>query len=100
MKRRTQIYIDEELYQSLKKTAQRRQTSLSEVIRGQLWQLAEATRPKHDARKILLDLAELGKTLDWAGAPHDLSENIDHYLYGAPLKQISKRKSKAKSDTR
>lgn len=84
MKRRTQIYLDEDLYRELREVAKRQDSSISRVIREKIRPAIGQPAQKVGARKFLEDLAKLGDSLDWSGAPQDLSENIDHYLYGAP----------------
>jgi predicted CopG family antitoxin len=81
MKRRTQIYLDEDVYQALRKDAKRQDVSVSQIIREKL-KINRFEHQKGNARKVLEEIEKLGASLDWSGTPKDLSENIDYYLYG------------------
>lgn len=88
MKRRTQIYLDNEVYRDLKEIADRRDASISEVIRERIGKPARAQKPTHDARAILDEIYQLGKRMKWSkDTPRDLSERIDEFVYGAPKKR-------------
>lgn len=79
--RRTQLNLDEKTYYQLVSYAGREKTSLSEAARNLISKQMNSEYPS--ARNALLGLVELGKkhARKWKG-PHDLSTNIDYYLYG------------------
>lgn len=87
---RTQIYLEEQQRQWLKLEAMHRRTSMSDLIRDAVSNLAERER----------------KRVDWANDPitkligfikprkdgeNDWAEEHDHYLYGAPKGQRWKK---------
>lgn len=84
--KRTQVYFPEKLYRDVQKRAKVESKSVAAVVR-------EAVQ-KHIAEK----------EIDWENDPffklvgiaktgvRDLSTNLDHYLYGAKKKPVSKEK--------
>ncbi len=82
--KRTQVYFPEELYNRLKKRAEKEGKSVAAIIR--------------EASEEYLKKEE--KEIDWENDPifklagifeskeSDLSINHDHYLYGAPKRKI------------
>lgn len=78
---RTQIYIPKPLHQRAKLVAKRESRPLAALYREFITLGLEATAQKQTEKSLdfLIDLK-------FKGGPEDLSENIDHYLYGAPKK--------------
>lgn len=76
---RTQVYLTEDQYQSIRLKAEREKRATAEVIRDLLAQGLSQTY-KTNAGNALLRLAKLGMELQIKG-PSDLSTNIDKYLY-------------------
>ena len=76
--RRTQIYLPEEMYSALKKTARQRGLSMAAVIRGALrakvFSMSEEESQKRDWDD-LMGLAGIIKR-----GPRDMSENISKYI--------------------
>ncbi len=76
---RTQIYLDEQQRQWLKLEARYRRTTMSDLIRDAVGHLVQERRPvdwKNDPITKLIGFIKDG--------PPDLSEEHDHYIYGAP----------------
>lgn len=86
MKRRTQIYLDDAVYRNLQVVADRRNISVSEVIRDRIGKPPSTTKRARNAREFLDGLAALGRTMNWKSTPRNLSERIDEFVYGAPKK--------------
>lgn len=79
---RTQIYIPKPLHQRAKLVAKKENKPLAALYREFITQGLESTQQKQ-AEKSLDFLINL----KFRGGPKDLSENIDHYLYGAPKRR-------------
>jgi len=81
---RTQVYLEEQTHKDLQHLAQQEQKSMAEVTR-EILKVGVAKRKTVDTSGIknLLAIANMGLVSD---DPY-LSENIDHYLYGAPKKK-------------
>jgi metal-responsive CopG/Arc/MetJ family transcriptional regulator len=77
---RTQVYLPEQLYKSIKLQARLEKKPAAQIIRDVLEEGIEAKKPTQTLGEALLGLAELGKKLNLSG-PTDLSTNIDKYLY-------------------
>lgn len=75
---RTQVYLDEDVYQQIRLQAQLQSQPAASLIRKYLRAGAVKSKKKWNAREALLLLAKhAGK-----GGPADLSKNLDDYLYG------------------
>lgn len=81
---RTQMYLEEDIHKDLTRLAQQENKSMAEVTRDILKEGLK-TRKTIDTsgKQTLQKLLAMGVT---GGDPY-LSENIDHYLYGAPKKR-------------
>ena len=77
---RTQIYLPKDLHRNLVKEADKRNTTISHLIRLRISAKPEAA--KSNSRKVLLDLIKTGENLSWAKVPKNLSEKIDEVVYG------------------
>lgn len=80
---RTQIYLPKNHRDKLRKIAQKKNTTVSSVIRAFI---EEGMRPKtaepvQKKRRTLLNLLAEVKRYGEKG-PRDLAENVDQYLYG------------------
>lgn len=75
---RTQVYLPQELYQSIDLVARREKKPKAQVIREVLE--AGVKTKQGNAGKTLLQVAAMAKKYQWKG-PKDLSQNIDKYLY-------------------
>jgi hypothetical protein len=82
---RTQVYLEDQTHKDLLHLAQQEQKSMAEVTRDILKEgIHKRKSLDPSGKKALLALAGIkGKSND----PY-LSENIDHYLYGAPKKNV------------
>lgn len=84
--KRTQIYIDRDLWRRVKAVAERRGQTISDLIRTTL----TTTLNREDTGDSLEALYELGKTFKWPkNTPKNLSTTLDKYLY-TPSKAKSK----------
>ena len=90
---RTQIYLPENLLDQLKKQALKQKTTTSELIRQAVDDMLSPKREKNlkysegitykKTQNPLLTIAEAGeKYIPEDDGIHDLSSNIDKYLYG------------------
>ena len=81
---RTQVYIEEKTHKDLVRLAEREKKSMAEVTRD-IRKEGIKKRKTVDMSGVntLLALANIGGKSD---DPY-LSENIDHYLYGAPKRR-------------
>ena len=81
---RTQIYIEDRIHQDLRHLAEQERKSMAEVTRDILRE-GTAKRKTIDTsgRKTLRALTNIGATSD----DPNVSENIDHYLYGSPKRK-------------
>lgn len=73
---RTQIYIPDELHQAAKTIAKRKKAPLAHILRSFIFAGVKEEKRKLKS-KPLSRLAKLGIT----EGPHDLSSNMDKYLY-------------------
>ncbi|HSW96250.1 MAG TPA: hypothetical protein VLF89_00335 [Candidatus Saccharimonadales bacterium] len=80
---RTQIYIEETLHKDLVTLASQEGEPMAKIARDLLREGIKKRKTNASGIKTLLALADIGGKSD---DPH-LSENIDHYLYGAPKKK-------------
>jgi hypothetical protein len=82
---RKQVYLTIEQQNWLSRTAARERRPEAEIIREALDARARPQRaPRADfARDPLWRIVGIGPS---AGGKGDVSENVDHYLYGAPRK--------------
>src|SRR5260370_4346856 len=81
---RTQMYVDAEIHRDLIMIAKAEDKSMAEVAR-EILKEGVAKRKNFDTsgKKVLQKLLDMHINVN---DPY-LSENIDHYLYGAPKKQ-------------
>lgn len=80
---RTQMYLDEDIHKNLVSLAMQKKISMAKLARDILKEgiLKKKTRDisgKGVLRKLL--------TIKATGGPIDLSQNLDHYLYGSVKK--------------
>ncbi|MFH1584629.1 MAG: CopG family transcriptional regulator [Patescibacteria group bacterium] len=81
---RTQIYLPKSQIQKLKSLAQKKNTTVSELVRDAVdvqyapMQIKPALKKK---RETLLEFAKRVNSIGCKG-PRDLATNIDEYLYG------------------
>ena len=81
---RTQFYIEEQTHKDLAQFAEAEKKSMAEVTRDILKEgIKKRKTVDRSGRNTLHALANIGAVSD---DPY-LSENIDHYLYGAPKKK-------------
>lgn len=81
---RTQMYLEEQIHKDLISLAEQEHKSMAEVARDILKEgIARRKRIDTSGKSTLLAIAHLKLT---GGDDPYLSENIDHYLYGAPKK--------------
>lgn len=81
---RTQVYLEEQIHRDLMHLAQQEEKSMAEVTRDILREGIKKRKTEDTSGiKNLLAIAKMGLVSD---DPY-LSENIDHYLYGAPKKK-------------
>jgi hypothetical protein len=71
---RTQIYIPEQIHETAKNIAKRKDTSVAEVYRGYIKKGLGSEKVKSGSVSALL-------SLKIRGGPKDLSANMDKYLY-------------------
>ena len=87
------IEVPSELERRLRAEAEKRGQTLSDYLRPTL----EGLQPPEDppgqpstAESLIAMFADAWSAVpeeEWRKLPADLSENLDHYLYGAPRKQ-------------
>jgi len=81
---RTQIYIEDRIHKDLRHLAEQERKSMAEVTRDILREgIQKRKAVDTSGRKTLLALTNIGATSD----DPNLSENIDHYLYGSPKRK-------------
>jgi hypothetical protein len=82
---RTQMYLEEQTHKDLTSLAEQENKSMAEIARDILKEgIKKRKRIDMSGKGVLLAIAHLKFT--GGGDPH-LSDNIDHYLYGAPKKK-------------
>jgi len=82
---RTQVYLEDQIHKDLIRLAQQESKSMAEVTRDILKEgIAKRKSIDTSGKNVLLAIANLKFT---GGDDPYLSENIDHYLYGAPKKK-------------
>ena len=82
---RTQMYLDEDIDKDLKYLARLENKSMAEVARDILKEgIKKRKNVDTSGVKTLLAISKLGFK---GGNDPYLSDNIDHYLYGAPKKR-------------
>jgi len=75
------MYLDEDIYTDLARVAEQENKSRAEIARDILKEgLAKRKGVDQSGKAVLLAIADLRLA---GGADPYLSENIDHYLYGA-----------------
>lgn len=80
---RTQIYIPREMHYQLTRLASSKQEPMAKVVRQFIEEGLNKTQTKDlSGKRTLHRIAHLRLK----GGPRDLSENLDHYLYGSPKK--------------
>jgi len=78
---RVQLYLPQDLYQTIKLQAKQEGKPAAQVIRDSIEVgLGKQKQPQQTLGEALQELVELGKKLKMKG-PTDLSTNIDKYLY-------------------
>lgn len=81
---RTQVYLENQTHKDLHRLAKLENSSMAEIARDILKEgIRKRKATDASGLKTLLALASIGGVSD---DPY-LSENIDHYLYGAPKKK-------------
>ena len=80
---RTQIYLPKSQIKKLKQLAQKKKTTLSELVRDAVEVQYDVKKPTPWAEneETLLDIAARVNALGEKG-PSDLATNLDEYLYG------------------
>jgi hypothetical protein len=81
---RTQIYLAKSQVKQLKELAQKKKTTLSELVRDAVDVQYEIGQPKifpKQKKETVLDLANELNKIGFKG-PKDLASNLDDYLYG------------------
>ena len=76
---RTEVYLPEDIYYTLKYKAQINQISMAEIIRNALQKITAIKKPK------MSSLEMLGKISSNANVPKDFSENYEKNLYGTKI---------------
>lgn len=85
---RTQLYLDPESRRLALWKAKLEGTTISEVVRRSIKNYAKP-KPKKNPREFLAWLDEFNKKYPTPpSTPTDISEQLDHYLYGTPKKRI------------
>lgn len=94
---RTQLLLDDQLKRDLLMLAEAKNQSMSQLVRTYVVEKVNVEKKKMRRRKTmsgaeaLLKMAEAAEKIDkkygYSG-PMDWSVNHDHYLYGAPKKQV------------
>ena len=80
---RTQIYLDEDIHKDLHILAKQQKESMAQIARDILKEgIAQKRRLDKSGKEVLKKLL----AMKISGGPSDLSENLDHYLYGGPKK--------------
>lgn len=80
---RTQIYLDEDTHKDLFRLARQEKGSMAKVAREILREgISKRKSLDTSGKEVLKKLLAIGAT----GGPSDLSQNLDHYLYGSPKK--------------
>jgi len=81
------MYLDEQLHKDLVALARQHKTTMADMARRLLRKAVKQQKKKQvdtSGIKTLLAIANLGMR---GGDDPYLSENIDHYLYGAPKRK-------------
>lgn len=94
--KRTQLNLDERTYYQLVSYARQEKTSISSAARkliSKQIQKEQTTDPKNHP---ILGLIEIGKKYrhKFEKGPHDLSANLDYYLYGGGSPKYGKQTKK------
>ena len=80
---RTQIYLDEHVHKDLVILAKQQKESMAKIARDILKEgIAKKRRIDTSGKEVLKKLL----AMKVSGGPSDLSENLDHYLYGGSKK--------------
>lgn len=79
---RTQVYLPKSQIHQLKKEAQKRETTVSEVLRRLIDERLEPSLKTGAKRESLEKTAKRIRAIKTEG-PMDLAQNMDEYLYGA-----------------
>lgn len=83
---RTQIYIDESLHRDLIGLAKQANEPMAQIARDILREgVKKRKKIDYSGKTVMRKLLEMKIT---GGDDPYLSENIDHYLYGAPKKRV------------
>lgn len=91
--KRTQLNLDEQTYYQLVSYARQENTSLSSAARKLISKQIQSERSTNVKKHPLLGLIEIGKRYKMKG-PHDLSTNLDYYLYGEGSPKFGKQLKK------
>jgi plasmid stability protein len=82
---RTQLYISEEAHRNLRMLAEASGESMAKIVRDILEERLEHREENdYSGKQAVRSLLKL----QFRGGPKDLSANLDHYLYGAPKREI------------
>lgn len=91
--KRTQLNLDEKTYYQLVGYARQEKTSLSSAARKLISKQIQKERSTNVKNHPLLGLIAIGKKYKMKG-PHDLSTNLDYYLYGEGSPKFGKQLKK------
>lgn len=81
---RTQIYIEDNLHRQITHLASEKGDSMAGIIRKFIREgLQKQKYVDSSGKQAMRNLLKINAT----GGPKDLSENVDHYLYGAPKRK-------------
>lgn len=80
---RTQMYLDEDIHKNLVVLAMQEKVSMAKLTRDFLKEGIQRKKTRDISGKgVVQKLLAIKAT----GGPRDLSQNVDHYLYGSPKK--------------
>lgn len=74
--------MDEDVYHELREIADRRDESISEVIRERIGKPTTPKRLARNGKEVLEVIETMGKPWQWQKVPKNLSERVDEVLYG------------------
>ncbi|MCA9407518.1 MAG: ribbon-helix-helix protein, CopG family [Candidatus Omnitrophica bacterium] len=81
---RTQIYLPKDLHQRLTRLASQRGKPMAQLVRDLIDKgLKEREEGDFSGKEALTKLFAIQAT----GSPKDLSQQVDHYLYGTPKRK-------------
>lgn len=88
---RTQLYLPQTQWKSLKQEAHKSNSSISEVIRNLVSNFLTVKKISTKKTETLSQAAKRINLQFPTAGPADLAVNVDHYLYGAPKKSTPPR---------